>query len=350
MINYDFPTGVEDYVHRIGRTGRAGATGVSYTFFSEQDWKYAADLIKVLEGANQQVPPEVREIAVRGAPNFGKDRGAMSHFDSGSGVGYGRYDSVGRGGMRDGGYGGRGGMRDGNLGGRGGMRGGFGGRGGMRDGGFGGHGGRGDFFPGRSNRGRGFGSPGGGHVGRGRNDRSPYDRYNNVDGRGRGRGRGRFDNRRDIADRSRGRSYSRSPERVRTWGYSRSRSRSNSRSRSRSRSRSSSRGRSYSRSRSRGRNRSYSRSPSRSRSRGRGHSPNYDRYEKPHERDSDEPRLTMPEFEAATESGMSPMSPGTQGNASPGSNLIRQPQVVESTEALHAEAGEDLCNQTATAP
>ncbi len=27
VINYDFPTGVEDYVHRIGRTGRAGANG-----------------------------------------------------------------------------------------------------------------------------------------------------------------------------------------------------------------------------------------------------------------------------------------------------------------------------------
>ncbi|KAG6731471.1 hypothetical protein I3843_01G123500 [Carya illinoinensis] len=84
VINYDFPTGVEDYVHRIGRTGRAGATGMSYTFFSEQDWKYAADLIKVLEGANQHVPPEVREIALRGAPSFGKDRGGMNHFDSGS--------------------------------------------------------------------------------------------------------------------------------------------------------------------------------------------------------------------------------------------------------------------------
>lgn len=27
VINYDFPNGVEDYIHRIGRTGRAGASG-----------------------------------------------------------------------------------------------------------------------------------------------------------------------------------------------------------------------------------------------------------------------------------------------------------------------------------
>ncbi|KAJ0919274.1 putative RNA helicase [Helianthus annuus] len=63
VINYDFPNGVEDYVHRIGRTGRAGAKGVAYTFFSEQDWKHAPDLIKVLEGANQPVPHVVRETA-----------------------------------------------------------------------------------------------------------------------------------------------------------------------------------------------------------------------------------------------------------------------------------------------
>ena len=33
VINYSFPLTVSDYVHRIGRTGRAGKTGVSYTFF-----------------------------------------------------------------------------------------------------------------------------------------------------------------------------------------------------------------------------------------------------------------------------------------------------------------------------
>ncbi|KAG5105262.1 hypothetical protein JHK82_042232 [Glycine max] len=206
VINYDFPTGIEDYVHRIGRTGRAGATGVSYTFFSEQDWKHAGDLIKVLEGANQHVLPELRQMALRGPSNFGKDRGGVSRFDSGGGGG--RWDTGGRGGMRDGGFGGRGGgMRDGGFGGRGGgfggrgggMRdgsfggrgGGFGGRGGIRDGGSG-QGGRGDFFPGRGNRGRGSGGPRGGHVGWGRGERGMDDRYN-MDGRGQGRGRGRSD-------------------------------------------------------------------------------------------------------------------------------------------------------------
>lgn len=103
VINYDFPTGVEDYVHRIGRTGRAGASGVAYTFFGDQDSKYASDLIKVLEGANQRVPPEIRNMASRG--------GGMSKFRRwGSGAG-GR--DGGRGGYGDSGYGGRDGGRGG---------------------------------------------------------------------------------------------------------------------------------------------------------------------------------------------------------------------------------------------
>jgi len=37
VINYDFPQVIEDYVHRIGRTGRAGAKGTAYTFINDND-------------------------------------------------------------------------------------------------------------------------------------------------------------------------------------------------------------------------------------------------------------------------------------------------------------------------
>ena len=57
VINYDFPNGVEDYVHRIGRTGRAGAQGLAYTLFTDGDAKYARDLCKLISEAGQAPPP-----------------------------------------------------------------------------------------------------------------------------------------------------------------------------------------------------------------------------------------------------------------------------------------------------
>ncbi|CAN4079223.1 unnamed protein product [Withania somnifera] len=77
VVNYDFPTGIEDYVHRIGRTGRAGATGEAYTFF--------------------KVPAELRDMASRG----GGMGSARRRWDSGSGG-----QEGGRGGRYDGGRGG----------------------------------------------------------------------------------------------------------------------------------------------------------------------------------------------------------------------------------------------------
>jgi ATP-dependent RNA helicase DBP3 len=44
VINFSFPLTVEDYVHRIGRTGRGGATGISHTFFTDDDKTLAGAL------------------------------------------------------------------------------------------------------------------------------------------------------------------------------------------------------------------------------------------------------------------------------------------------------------------
>merc|ERR1719198_1636988 len=63
VINYDFPNNIEDYVHRIGRTGRAGATGSAYTFFTSDKFKHAKDLVSVLNEANQPVPEELQKLA-----------------------------------------------------------------------------------------------------------------------------------------------------------------------------------------------------------------------------------------------------------------------------------------------
>lgn len=67
VINYDFPGSLEDYVHRIGRTGRAGAKGTAYTFFTAGNARFAKELVTILEEAGQKVSPELTAMA-RGAP------------------------------------------------------------------------------------------------------------------------------------------------------------------------------------------------------------------------------------------------------------------------------------------
>lgn len=62
VINYDFPTQMEEYVHRVGRTGRAGATGTSFTLFTQEDARFAKDLIKVLTDNHQKVPDELYNL------------------------------------------------------------------------------------------------------------------------------------------------------------------------------------------------------------------------------------------------------------------------------------------------
>lgn len=49
----------QDYVHRIGRTGRAGQDGLAITLFTEHDKAQSGALINVLKAANQHVPDEL---------------------------------------------------------------------------------------------------------------------------------------------------------------------------------------------------------------------------------------------------------------------------------------------------
>ena len=62
VINYTFPLTIEDYVHRIGRTGRAGKKGHSHTLFTSKENKLAAELVAQLKASNQPVPKELIEF------------------------------------------------------------------------------------------------------------------------------------------------------------------------------------------------------------------------------------------------------------------------------------------------
>ncbi len=62
VINHTFPLTIEDYVHRIGRTGRAGKTGISYTLFQPSDKSHAGELQQVMKQAGQPVPEELMKF------------------------------------------------------------------------------------------------------------------------------------------------------------------------------------------------------------------------------------------------------------------------------------------------
>jgi len=66
VINYTFPLTCEDWVHRTGRTGRAGKKGLAVTFFNEagefNEVNHCFDIIRLLESVKQPVPPELKNL------------------------------------------------------------------------------------------------------------------------------------------------------------------------------------------------------------------------------------------------------------------------------------------------
>ncbi|KAI7767873.1 hypothetical protein ACKAV7_000872 [Fusarium commune] len=62
VINYDAPNHLEDYVHRAGRTGRAGNTGVAVTFVTPEQENCSVGIAKALEQSGQPVPERLDEM------------------------------------------------------------------------------------------------------------------------------------------------------------------------------------------------------------------------------------------------------------------------------------------------
>jgi ATP-dependent RNA helicase DDX5/DBP2 len=102
VVNYDFPTDHEMYVHRIGRTGRAGRKGESLTLLVPEDAAVTPVLVQIMRDAGQAIPPELEAVAARvRKPAQNKHRygsgGARGSSSRGSG-GYGRGSRGGSGG------------------------------------------------------------------------------------------------------------------------------------------------------------------------------------------------------------------------------------------------------------
>ncbi|XP_034483878.1 DEAD-box ATP-dependent RNA helicase 20 [Drosophila innubila] len=82
VINYDYPSNSEDYVHRIGRTGRSNNTGTAYTLFTHSNANKANDLIQVLREAHQTINPKLMNMAASGGY---QKRGGMGYRGNGGG-------------------------------------------------------------------------------------------------------------------------------------------------------------------------------------------------------------------------------------------------------------------------
>lgn len=100
VINYDYPNNSEDYVHRIGRTGRAGAKGTAITFFTTENAKQSRDLVQVLTESKQQIDPRLHEMArYSGGGGGGRGwggRGRGGHGRGGGGYSGGNAQPLGR--------------------------------------------------------------------------------------------------------------------------------------------------------------------------------------------------------------------------------------------------------------
>lgn len=130
VVNFDPANNAEDYVHRIGRTARAGMTGTAVSFLLPNESKKAADIVDVMEKTGKTVPPELKSMADQGRyqKDMGRQRYGRPQKGKGKGGGGGDRDRDDRGGYGGGGggYGGGGGGYD--RGGGGSYGGGYGGR------------------------------------------------------------------------------------------------------------------------------------------------------------------------------------------------------------------------------
>jgi superfamily II DNA/RNA helicase len=61
VFNFDVPFNAEDYVHRIGRTGRAGASGLAVSFVASSDARLVADIEKLIRNKIEIEPFELED-------------------------------------------------------------------------------------------------------------------------------------------------------------------------------------------------------------------------------------------------------------------------------------------------
>ncbi|XP_071838906.1 ATP-dependent RNA helicase DDX3X-like isoform X3 [Apostichopus japonicus] len=92
VINFDLPTDIEEYVHRIGRTGRVGNLGLATSFFNDKNRNLARDLFEKMLETKMELPPWLEGIAYDSQRNSGQPRRKNQNRSGNFGGGFGSRD------------------------------------------------------------------------------------------------------------------------------------------------------------------------------------------------------------------------------------------------------------------
>ena len=75
VINYDLPSNVDDYVHRIGRTGRVGNLGAALSLMNDKNGNISKDLAELFYENEQEMPPWLERMGFSGGSKGGRGGG-----------------------------------------------------------------------------------------------------------------------------------------------------------------------------------------------------------------------------------------------------------------------------------
>ncbi|KAG5880466.1 hypothetical protein JTB14_000571 [Gonioctena quinquepunctata] len=93
VINFDLPSDIEEYVHRIGRTGRMGNLGLATSFFNDRNRNLATGMLDLLIEAKQEFPSWLEGVAADGRmPSVGRRGGGKGRYGSSGGSNFGSRD------------------------------------------------------------------------------------------------------------------------------------------------------------------------------------------------------------------------------------------------------------------